>query len=130
MNIDELTIKEARELVELFGGLTKRAPSSFAGDLIGKYVLVRSINEGINAGYLLDLSADHVTITEARRIWYHKPLDKSMSWYEGVAVSGLSDDSSISVATPTKVIVEDYSITPCTAAAAENIQGFKAHAQT
>lgn len=127
MNIDELTIGQAKQLANLLGGTS--APSIYS-DLIGKYVIVRSRNEGINAGTVVRADDTGVILKDARRIWYHKPADKSIAWYEGVAVSGVSGDSKLSCAVPEKVIVEDYSITVCTDTAAESIQKAESYGQS
>ena len=99
-------------------------------DFIGKYVIVRSRNEGINAGFVEMADSTGVVLKEARRIWYHKPKDKSLSWYEGVAVSGLSADSKLSGVVGQKVIIEDYSITLCTEIAQQSIQSAVSNAQS
>jgi hypothetical protein len=95
---------------------------------IGRYVLVRSRNEGINAGVVVAADATGVVLAECRRIWYHRPADET-SWYEGVANSGLHPSSKISAAVCEKVIVEDYSITICSAAAEKSIREFPANEQ-
>jgi hypothetical protein len=97
--------------------------------LIGSYVIVRSINEGINAGFVREMDQTGIVLTEARRIWYHRPLDRSMSWYEGVAVSGLSKDSKVSVPVAVKAIIEDYSVTVCTEDARVSISEQPSHEQ-
>jgi hypothetical protein len=94
--------------------------------LIGEYVICRSRNEGINAGYLVDADETGCVLSEARRLWSHEP-QKNASWYEGVALYGLSDNSKISVKAPEKTIIEDYSLTLCTPEARKSIEGFKAH---
>ena len=94
---------------------------------IGKYVLIRSRNEGINAGVLKDADETGCVLTNARRLWHHHPKDTGQSWYEGVANSGLSDNSRISSAVSEKHIVEDYSITVCTETAEKSICEFKSH---
>ena len=102
---------------------------SLGSGLIGEYVICRSRNEGINAGFVVDLDDTGVILREARRIWYHKPKDLDKSWYEGVAESGLSDDSKISCAVETKVIIEDYSLTVCSKQARKSISSKVPHAQ-
>lgn len=84
-----------------------------ASRMIGKNVIVRSRNEGINVGTVVVADRSGVEIKNCRRLWYHKPKNESLSWYEGVAVSGISDDSKVSCTTARKTIVEDYSITEC-----------------
>ena len=82
-----------------------------ASRMIGKKVIVRSRNEGINIGEVVVADNTGVELKNCRRIWYHKPKDESLSWYEGVAMSGLSDDSKISGTVDSKLILEDYSMT-------------------
>ena len=84
---------------------------SIASRMIGKPVIVRSRNEGINVGRVVLADETGVEIKDCRRIWYHKPKNENLSWYEGVAVSGLSSDSKVSGTVDTKVIIEDYSMT-------------------
>ena len=55
-------------------------------------------------------------------MYYHKPVNKNVSWYEGVALSGISSDSKVGTAVE-KVIIEDYSLTICTEVAEESIKG-------
>ena len=90
-------------------------------NFIGKYVLVRSSIEGINAGYVVASERGAIHLTDARRLWYHAPKDKTMSWYEGVALTGLRDDARVSPPVE-KLIVEDYSVTVCTSEAEESIR--------
>ena len=129
MNVNDLTIGEAKELAALFGN-TAQSSVANGSSLIGKYVIVRSRNEGVNAGIITEMDETGIVIKDARRIWYHRPADKSISWYEGVALTGLSDNSKISAEVPLKAIIEDYSITVCTADAEKSIREHKAHAQT
>lgn len=112
MNIEKL--KEALKLMYCLE--TKEGCCS------GDYVLVRSRNEGINAGFIAESDATSITLTNVRRLWYFKPKDKNKSWYEGVALSGVSSDSKLSEIVSKKKIVEDYSITYCTPEAAKSIQ--------
>lgn len=94
---------------------------------IGKYVIVRSRNEGINAGILKLSDETGCVLSEARRIWYHKPKDSKLAWYEGVAESGLHKDSKVSCPVDEKYIIEDYSISICSDTAKKSISGMKSH---
>ena len=78
---------------------------------VGKYVICRTRNEGVNCGRVKELDETGVVLTEARRMWYHNSCDDSC-WYEGIAKNGISDDSRLSTKS-TKLIVEDYSLTLC-----------------
>lgn len=102
---------------------------SVAQSMIGKYVIVRSSNEGINAGTVKLADDTGVVLTDARRLWYHKPIDKNESWYEGVARTGVSSDSKLSGIVPEKAIVEKYSMTLVSDVAKVSIQEAKTHVQ-
>ncbi|MCP4651726.1 MAG: hypothetical protein GY853_16815 [PVC group bacterium] len=84
---------------------------TIATTMIGKPVIVRSSNEGVNAGIVELADETGVVLVNVRRLHYHKPKDKSLSWYEGVAESGISEDSIVSGTVTRKVIVEKYSMT-------------------
>lgn len=129
MNIDELNYGQIKEIAKLACGNKQPSASSGLGNqFVGKYVIVRSRNEGINAGKVLELDDTGVILEDARRLYYHKPVNKELSWYEGVALEGLSKDSKVGAAV-TKLIVEDYSITVCTKDAEKSIRGAKDNAQ-
>ena len=84
---------------------------SVATIMIGQPVIVRSRNEGTNVG-IVELADDTgIVLTGVRRLYYHKPKDNSLSWYEGVAESGISEDSRVSGTVWRKAIIEDYSMT-------------------
>ena len=121
-----MTYGDLKKIASLFN---KTECSNLLNDIVGKYVIVRSRNEGINAGVVKAADETGIILTEARRIWYHKPKDKSLSWYEGVAESGLSSNSKISGEVGEKIIVEDYSITVCTSVAESSIRELKTNGQ-
>ena len=102
---------------------------SVATRAIGKKVIVRSKNEGINAGIVVLADNTGIELKDCRRIWYHKPKDKNLSWYEGVAVSGLDISSKVSGTVKSKIIIENYSVTECTEEAFESIMEIKPNDQ-
>lgn len=124
MNIDDLTIKEARQISNLFSNQNK---TNLLSNAVGEYVIVRSINEGVNAGTVLKADETGVVLSNARRLHYHKPKDKKMAWYEGVAISGLSDDCKVSEPVFVKYIIEDYSLTICHEAAKQSIINYESY---
>jgi len=117
---------------ELTGNSTTDTPKSEAlqSCMVGKYVVVRSRNEGINAGYVVVADSTGIVLRDARRLWYHKPIKKEVSWYEGVAEYGISEQSKLSCKVNTKVIVEDYSMVLCSDAARETIEKGASHEQS
>ena len=102
---------------------------TLASRMIGKKVLVRSRNEGINAGIVVLADESGVELRDCRRIWYHRPKDTSLSWYEGVAMSGISDTSKVSGTVDRKIIIEDYSMTEVTDDAFDTIMELTPNAQ-
>lgn len=130
MNIEDLTLKQIRQIQSLgcFAG-EEQANTSFFESQKGKWVICRTRNEGINFGRVLEASEHGVILEEARRIWYHKPKDRKTAWYEGVAVSGVSEDSKMSCAVSEKVISEDYSLTACSEVAVESLKSHPSHEQ-
>lgn len=126
MNIDDLTLGQIRNLQSLFGG-TCESPGIYK-KYIGKYVICRSRNEGVNAGTVIDIDETGVVLEGARRLYYHKPKDKSVSWYEGVAVSGLGEGCKVGVARE-KLIAENYSLTVCSDEAKKSIHSCANHEQ-
>ena len=72
IDIDSLTIGEARKLAALFGNAAPAAVApSLAADLIGKPVLVRSRGSGVWAATLDAVGAGDtsVRLSSARRLW-------------------------------------------------------------
>lgn len=116
MNDEIITINEVEYIRKdsVVNHVEFTGEDSVASRMIGKKVIVRSRNEGINAGVVIMADETGVELKDCRRIWYHKPKDKALSWYEGVAVTGLSDDSKVSGTVSQKIIIEDYSMTKCT----------------
>lgn len=131
MNTDDL-IKIIEVIKAVQSSDSTKAESTKGGlrsRYVGKYVICRSRNEGVNAGKVLALDETGVILEDARRLYYHKPKDKDLSWYEGVAKTGLSDDSKIGVARE-KMLSEEYSLTVCTDVAEKSIRGAKEHEQS
>lgn len=133
MDIDNLTLGQIKQVQGLLQNNHTHADvqaNNFIGkEAIGKYVIVRTRNEGLNAGYVKTLDNTGIILTESRRIWYLKPENKSECWYEGVANSGLDKSSKLSAPVEQKIIIEDYSITYCSEAAQKSIKEFPNHEQ-
>lgn len=130
IDINELTIKQIREIGAAFPALFGKADAgSITAGMTGKYVIVRSRNEGVNAGYVEAADSTGVVLRACRRLWYHRPAEKCESWYEGVANHGLAPNCKISAPVKRKVIVEDYSLTLCTDKARQSIEDYPIHAQ-
>ena len=90
MNIDDLTIGQAKALAAMFGG--ESAPG-IKSDMIGKYVIVRCRDAGVHAGVLDAVSGREAVLSESRRLWYWK--SNKGSFLSGVARDGLDPESKV-----------------------------------
>lgn len=118
MNIDELTIGEARELVAIFGAAQQRQadPHPF----VGQYVICRCFSAGVHAGVLVSQAGDQAVLKDARRLWSWKSKD-------GVALSGLSQyglaSGKVDTLLPNIALTGVIETIPCSAQARESIHG-------
>lgn len=72
MNIEELTIKEAREIASIFNGVCTPSKQSWRHPLIGKRVLVRTYSAGVHIGTLVYVNPDNsmeCELHDALRLW-------------------------------------------------------------
>jgi len=129
INLNDLTLGQLKQIQTLVGNVTPEKPS-LASSTVGKYVIVRTRNEGLNAGYLVEADESGCILKNAKRLYRPISKDRSLSWYEGVAVSGLGEKSIVSGEVEEKVIIEDYSLTICTEIAKNSIMEFKANETT
>jgi len=84
MAIENLTIKEVREIVAMFSaGAVTPAPAVKPHPFVGQYVILRCRDAGVHAGYLESMTGDEAILRDSRRLW---------SWVakDGVALSGLA----------------------------------------
>lgn len=65
MDIDKLTIGEARELASIFGNQSNKQ----IGVGVGRYCIVRTYSAGVFAGILAERNGREAKVTNARRIW-------------------------------------------------------------
>lgn len=117
MNIEDLTIKQARELAALFSHASAVSATSA---LIGKKVIIRTYAAGVHYGELIEKDGKEVILKNSRRLWYWKTENKGISLSE-VANAGLHKDSK--VCSPVDLIwLEAVEIIPCTKEAIKNIE--------
>jgi len=121
MNLDDLTIGQAKSLASLFSSSNKQ---KIDNGLIGKYVIVRCRDAGVHAGILESYNGREAVLLEARRLWYWKCI-KGFS-LSGVANYGLHQDSKIS--SPIKVhLTETCEIIETTEESKKSISEMKSH---
>lgn len=120
MNIDDLTIGEAKELARMFAPTSNCVMAGVGcNTMIGKKCIFRSYASGVHFGELVEKDGKEVIIKNARRLWYWKTTNKGISLSE-VAISGLAKDSK--VCAPVDIWLEAIEIIPCTKEAIKNIE--------
>lgn len=117
MNIDDLTIKQVKDLVAQFGG--ERPPIDTG--MIGKYVIVRCRDAGVHAGFLESTDGRACVLTCARRLWYWK-VRGSGDFLNAIALSGVSEDSKLSAEVTRIALTENCEIIECSEEAEASIR--------
>lgn len=117
MNINELTIGQAKELAALFSvGHAASNPSPF----IGRYVVVRTYSAGVHAGELISQDGDIVVLKNSRRLWKWKA--KQGIALSGVAVHGImKSESKVDVVLPDQLLTGAIEVIPASEDAKESI---------
>jgi len=123
MNINELTIGQAKELASLFGGNTTQ--STINNGMLGKYVIVRCHDAGVHAGILESHQGRECVLTESRRLWYWKAAKGA--FLSSVAMDGLSDESKIGKVIDRIHLTENCEIIKCSLEAEKSIREKVSH---
>ena len=117
MNINDLTIGQAKELAAMFAGqaVSAAAPHPF----VGKYCICRCSAAGVHAGEVVSVSGDTVILRNSRRLWSWQARD-------GVALSGVAQNGlaggKIDTVNPEIWLSGVCEIIPCSAKARGSIQ--------
>jgi len=91
--------------------------------LVGKKVIVRTINAGVHYGILKTIDEMTVVLEKSRRIWY---LEGAFTLSK-VAVSGVKKTSKISIEVPEILLNQVIEVIPCSSEAAECLDHIPAH---
>lgn len=120
MNINDLTIGQAKELAGLFGN-QQTASNDGIQFGIGKNVIIRTYSAGVWCGTLSQKSGNEVILTNARRLWRWWAAESiSLS---GVANFGIIEAKSQIAPKVDGVWLEAIEIIPTTAKAEKSIMG-------
>lgn len=122
MNLNDLTIGQAKELASLFSGVAQTQSANQV--LIGEYVIVRCRDAGVHAGILKSYNGREAVLTESRRLWYWKPAN-NQKYLSGCATAGLHADSKVGAPISLTVLTETCEIIACTKDAQVSISGAK-----
>ena len=117
MDINDLTIGQAKELVAVFGGAQT---TSTLNSMIGNKVIIRTYSAGVWFGVLSEKSGNEVILKDARRMWQWKAKESiSLS---ACAIYGIESKNSKIVEAVESVWLEAIEIIPCTQAAIDSIE--------
>lgn len=118
MNIEELTIGQAKELSKLFGA---QAPGLNA--MVGKKCIVRTYSSGVWFGLVVEKSGNEVIVKNARRLWrWWAAQSISLS---AVAVHGIIPEKSKIVAAVPSVWLEAIELIPASDESIQSIEDAK-----
>jgi hypothetical protein len=124
MNINDLTIKQAQDLVEMFAGFNRPLDKNNDHPFLGRYVVIRSYGAGVFAGvleyYKTNESRAEVQLKEVRRLW---KWTSSLSLSD-VATNGLKKDSKLDSSNE-HYVTDVIEIIPCTSIAEQSIRQYK-----
>jgi hypothetical protein len=120
MDINNITIGQAKELANMFGNQSQSEGINFG---IGKNVIIRTYSAGVWCGTLAQKSGNEVVLTGARRMW--RWWAKESISLSGVANYGIIEDKSQIAPKVDGVWLEAIEIIPTTEIAKKSIMGAK-----
>ena len=129
MNIDieYLTIKQARELAALFAASQSlAAPVAYSAShpMVGKYCIARCYSAGVHAGEVVSVDGENVVLKDSRRLWSWKAKDGVA--LSGVAQHGLKEDGGkVDSINPEIYLTGVCELIPTSEAAKDSIHGYQ-----
>lgn len=118
MNINDLTLGQAKELANLFNNKQVAGVETISS-FIGKKVIVRTQSAGVFFGFLSEKVGKEVILTNARRLWYWKTANDGISLSD-MAIGGAHKDSKFCA--PVDIWLEAIEIIPCSDTAIKSIE--------
>ena len=106
-------------ILELLGNKKAKASKPVGSELIGKWVIVRTLSAGVHFGQLSERRGQEVVLTSARRIW---------NWYGAKTLNEMSvagvdaTRSKIAQTIPYQLLTQAIEVIPCSAEAIANLQ--------
>lgn len=123
MNIDELTLKQIKEIQSLNLGNNSTQQNARIQYGIGKSVIIRTYSAGVWFGTLSQKAGNEVVLTNARRLW--RWWAKESISLSGVANFGIIEQKSKIAPAVESVWLEAIEIIPTTEIATKSISGAK-----
>lgn len=115
MNINELTIGQAKELAAMFGGATERQSC-----MLGEHCVVRTYSAGVWIGVVVEHVGTEVVLKDAMRLW---KWSGAFTLSE-VATKGIAEGSRIATPVPKMLVTQAVEIIPTTEVARETYKKF------
>lgn len=116
MNLDDLTLGQARQLAAMLGSAKSDGKDH---PFVGKYVICRCYGAGVHAGELVSMEGCNVILKDSRRLWSWKA--NSGVALSGVAQSGMAKGQKIDTMNPLIALTDVIECIPATQAAKESI---------
>ena len=116
MNINDLTIGQAKELAKMFAGEATEKPSPMAG----QHCVVRTYSAGVWIGVVVEHVGTEVVLADAMRLW---KWGGAFTLSE-VALNGVADGSRIATPVPKMLVTQAVEIIPTTEVARETYKQF------
>lgn len=123
MNIEDLTIGQAKKLSQMFSKCESKENYSPCNGMIGKKVIIRTAYAGVHFGTLAEKDGAEVILSRARRMWQWKSA-KSIS-LSGCANYGIDQSGSKIAPEVESIWLEAIEIIPCTQNAIDSIEEAK-----
>lgn len=120
MNINDLTIGEAKELSCMFGSAHNTCKQH---PFVGKYCIARCYSAGVHAGEVVSVDGENVILKNSRRLWSWKAKDGVA--LSGVAQTGIQSGCKVDVLNPEIFLTGVCELIPCSKDAKESICDFK-----
>lgn len=120
MNINDLTIGQAKELASMFGSSKNNTESGGLNCMIGKKVIIRTNSAGVWFGLLEQKDGKEVILKDARRMyqwWCKEGISLS-----AVAIYGLNISKSKIIEAVSNVWLEAIEIIPCTEISVKDLE--------
>ena len=120
MNIEDLTIKQARELAMLFATQTIPTAPLSQSPMLGRHVIARTFTAGVHIGTVKSHNGEEVVLTDARRLW---KWEGAFTLSE-VAKTGVAKGSRIAVTLPEILLTNVNELIPTTEVARKTFEEF------
>ena len=123
MDINDLTIGQAKELTAMFGGQEATTPSPHTG----KKCIIRTYASGVHFGEVVSQSGRQVELKNARRLWRWDADPHGVSLSEVAKYGPVGSRSKICCVIDQMSVLDGLEVIPCTDEATRVIEGAKVY---